>query len=533
MSAESDKNEIYSGNAKVDAVYHTAEWLVGAFAGVLVFIVFVMQVYRIPTGSMADTLRGAHFRIRCAQCGYAYGHDFIAEQYGMSNTFTPSGKLPILHRLQTPPGSLPMYIGSRCPSCGYFEPPVFGNESTGFYRLEHNRRKPPFLRTVFKGDQIFVMKSIYQFFEPKRWDVIVFKNPVDPKINYIKRCIGLPNETIVILDGDIYADGVIQRKPDKVQEELWKVLYDNDYQPARPQEKSFNGHPWKQPFENIAGSVWDLSAAGQTVFELNTDNDALQRLRYNDAMGNSFRATYAYDDPRTYSQMPICSDLMVRYYLDMGPDSAGGAQIRKYGIDYQGRLNSDGTMQITRLTPGGQPVVMAEGQCVADNLNKTTRFRFAAVDHQVVLEYGSAKLVHDLGTGFDDAGTNRDVEPQVRIFGYGKLRLSHIGLFRDIHYVGQTDDRVLRGTPDNPMVLRTDQYFACGDNSPYSADSRIWESEGLGNNGRTYPAGVVPKEYLVGKGLVVHWPGGYRLGKEPIRWIPNVDDMKVIYGGKD
>ena len=83
------------------------------------------------------------------------------------------------------------------------------------------------------------------------------------------------------------------------------------------------------------------------------------------------------------------------------------------------------------------------------------------------------------------------------------------------------------------MILNDDEFFACGDNSPFSADSRIWDSEGSGNNGKTYPAGVVPKDYLVGKGIVVHWPGGYRLKTEPLRWIPFVDGFKVIYSGKD
>ena len=77
-------------------MYRNVEWLITAFAGTLVFIIFVMQVYRIPTGSMAETLRGAHFWVRCGQCGYPYDHDFIAGNYGMSNTATPSQKLPIM-----------------------------------------------------------------------------------------------------------------------------------------------------------------------------------------------------------------------------------------------------------------------------------------------------------------------------------------------------------------------------------------------------------------------------------------------------
>ena len=503
------KSIIYSGNSKVDSIYRTAEWLITAFASTLVFIVFVMQVYRIPTGSMAETLRGAHFRVRCAQCGYRYDYDFIAERYRMPNTFTPSKKLIISPR------------SPQCPTCGHAEPDPLRSA------------KAPSPKTVFKGDQIFVLKSIYQFFQPKRWDVIVFKDPLNPKINYIKRCIGLPNETIQIVDGDIYVDGKIQRKPKKVQEELWMVIYDNDYQPAHPEEKSFNGHTWKQPFEKVSGSTWNLNTDDPFAFELNTDNDTIQRIRYNDRQGNDFRATYGYDDPGTYQYMPICSDLMIRYYLNMQSNSSAGAQIKKYGVSYQGWIEADGTMKIIRLAPGGQPVVLEEGPCLPEDLEKEPRFRFATLDHQVVLEFGSTKLVHDLGTSMDDAGTERS-NPQVQIIGHGKLKLTHIGLYRDIHYLSMDEDRrVQRASRNAPMILNEDEYFACGDNSPFSADSRIWDREGFGNNSKTYPAGVVPKDYLVGKGIVVHWPGGYRLKTEPLRWIPFVDGFKVIYGGKD
>ena len=77
MLHASKDNLITSGHKHIDAAYHNAEWLVTAFASTLVFIIFVMQVYRIPTGSMAETLRGAHFRVRCGQCGFRYDHDLF------------------------------------------------------------------------------------------------------------------------------------------------------------------------------------------------------------------------------------------------------------------------------------------------------------------------------------------------------------------------------------------------------------------------------------------------------------------------
>lgn len=63
--------------------------------------------------------------------------------------------------------------------------------------------------TLLEGDFIFVKKYAYglrlpvtetKFIEtgdPKRGDVIVFRLPSDPSINYIKRVIGLPGDVVV------------------------------------------------------------------------------------------------------------------------------------------------------------------------------------------------------------------------------------------------------------------------------------------------------------------------------------------------
>jgi signal peptidase I len=63
--------------------------------------------------------------------------------------------------------------------------------------------------TLLEGDFIFVKKYAYglrlpvtetkviETGEPRRGDVVVFRLPSDPSVNYIKRVVGLPGDTIV------------------------------------------------------------------------------------------------------------------------------------------------------------------------------------------------------------------------------------------------------------------------------------------------------------------------------------------------
>lgn len=62
--------------------------------------------------------------------------------------------------------------------------------------------------TLIDGDKIIVNKMIYRFTDPKRFDIIVFKQSGKEHGYYtIKRIVGLPGETVQITDGIVYIDG--------------------------------------------------------------------------------------------------------------------------------------------------------------------------------------------------------------------------------------------------------------------------------------------------------------------------------------
>ena len=62
--------------------------------------------------------------------------------------------------------------------------------------------------TLHNGDNLIVDKLSYRFHDPERFDIIVFPFQFQENTYYIKRIIGLPGETVQIMDdGSIYING--------------------------------------------------------------------------------------------------------------------------------------------------------------------------------------------------------------------------------------------------------------------------------------------------------------------------------------
>ena len=61
--------------------------------------------------------------------------------------------------------------------------------------------------TLSDGDQLIVDKISYRFRDPKRYDIVVFPYQYEENTYYIKRIIGLPGETVQIIDGYVYING--------------------------------------------------------------------------------------------------------------------------------------------------------------------------------------------------------------------------------------------------------------------------------------------------------------------------------------
>lgn len=197
------EKETAKSKGKQDGFRETVESIVIAFVLAFLFRTFEAEAFVIPTGSMAETLYGRHKDIECEKC---------------KTHFRVSASDEIDEREVIKVNESHIVNYGFCPNCRY--PNNIHDDLS------------------FNGDRILVNKFPYEFGDPDRFDVVVFKFPEEPKTNYIKRLVGLPGETIKIDYGDLYARRSetekfqILRKPPEKQSVMQVPVYDND-KPAR------------------------------------------------------------------------------------------------------------------------------------------------------------------------------------------------------------------------------------------------------------------------------------------------------------
>ena len=63
------------------------------------------------------------------------------------------------------------------------------------------------------GEFILTNKILYKFREPQRGDVVIFKSPGNKEIDYIKRIIGLPGDTVSVSNNAFYVNGQKVEEP--------------------------------------------------------------------------------------------------------------------------------------------------------------------------------------------------------------------------------------------------------------------------------------------------------------------------------
>jgi signal peptidase I len=128
--------------------------------------------------------------------------------------------------------------------------------------------------TLSSGEFALVDKLTYRWRAPQRGDIIVFRSPDDPRVDYIKRIIGLPGDKVEVRDGFVWVNGKPLVEPyvpsrmyytferQIVPEGSVFVLGDN-------RNRSYDSHLWDDPFlpmDRVQGRagfiIWPPMKAG-------------------------------------------------------------------------------------------------------------------------------------------------------------------------------------------------------------------------------------------------------------------------------
>ena len=512
-------------------VKETIEQLLIAFILAFTFRAFVVEAFVIPTGSMAETLYGAHRDYTCSSCGYPYA--------------VGAGTRSLHERV--------------CPNCNWVD--------------SLRRSGPP-----NAGDRIVVLKWLYALggrFGPKRWDVTVFKAPFDGKTNYIKRLVGLPNEVIELIDGDLYvadtsqipqrirdilldetqqltpedraaldAELRIARKTDLAQQALWTTVYNADY-PAAPRETR---PAWHGVVHNgQAPTHWELSDRRILFDGLQAEPEFLQ-LTHED-----FKDHYGYNGG---AGRRVVSDLRIHCTaIRRAGEGALHLVLSKRDELYVAQLYPNGSGKVLHKNLAGPLPARQLGlwRHRPWRVGVPVEIEFWNVDKRLTVLVDGQKVWHSKRGEFADTAFAAkqqapEARPPIVRIGAGRLQieLRHVAVERDVYYRdeeqihprnkgGQPQASPLWAKPgwatrNHPMLLRADEYFVLGDNSPLSKDSRLWWRTGghLENRPGAYRLGTVPADQMVGKAFFVYWPSWHSLLGDGLRLIPNVGQMRWV-----
>lgn len=121
--------------------------------------------------------------------------------------------------------------------------------------------------TFHNNEYLIIDQLTYQFEEPKRGDVVVFRYPRDPSKYFIKRIIGVPGDTIAIEGGtvtitnDEYENGIPLEEPyvhTETRSELTRTLNADEYfVMGDNRTASSDSRVWGAlPEDNIIGRVF-------------------------------------------------------------------------------------------------------------------------------------------------------------------------------------------------------------------------------------------------------------------------------------
>ncbi|MBA4187628.1 MAG: hypothetical protein C0467_06370 [Planctomycetaceae bacterium] len=465
----------------VGSPYRILANIAAAFVSLFVFVrVFALEPFGVPTGSMAPALLGNHREGPCPRCGFPV-------RVGAPSTGGNNAE---------------QYEAVGCPNCGQ------AFSLAGAFDLN--------------GDRLLVDKNVFNIRRPRRWEMGVFHCPdPDPREYrkpYVKRVVGLPGETITILEGEVYANGELLRKTLPELRETRTLIFDMAYVPepggwnqrwlAEPTENdprlppatNRKAEPASAAVVNGGELLLDAAESPQTTRSVTYRNWNLDEREE-----QTIRVWNSYDGLRSLGRLPITKrsfdklphandfslscDVEVLATADEGSFACrliDGTDAVHAEISVGAKANG-----LAILTHDGVgPLATTRG--VSLELGRTYRIDFSFVDRRAILAI-DGKVV-GASADLPALATRGEVRRPLQLGARGsRLAIRNLKLYRDVYYTqfGENGTQPPHGTP---ITMASDEYFMMGDNSGNSQDSRKWPNAG------------VPEAEFIGKPFLIHQP---------------------------
>ncbi len=354
------------------------------------------------------------------------------------------------------------------------EPTLLGDVSSD----KHPRESCPFRdyhvplnSSTASGDRIMVTKYFYAFSPVERFDVLVFKFPLNQAKNFIKRVVGLPDEDLKIYHGNLYVRGKdetkfrIARRTLRTQDSIW-------IDPA----KGTNGYLAKpEDFRDnwVPGTLPDGKKHAESVVaegELSTqEKDGERSVQF------SYKSRSLDDNSgKDVDDVRIVFDFEIT-----SPKGQVFAEVVNAYGRFEARLDTEGESQLRYHKPGSeksQPTDIVPLKDVRLTMDKRLKLELSIFDGMAYVRVNDGERAR-----FPFIETREDLrenEAPDRKIAFGTrgltFRAKNLSLGRDIYYRGRGLDREHALHEDEVTHIPPQHYLMMGDNVANSHDSRAW-----------------------------------------------------------